>query len=158
MTYTPGTELRAASAMTRNVICLDPSDMLEDAAALMAEWHIRHLPVVQGGQLLGVVTDRDVLSHQHGAAGSRRIAPLPVREVMSPAPMTCRPSSTISYVAGLMIDHKIDCVPVTDVDGRLVGLVTTTDLLQLLRDRDDTEHLVIPFDFRLRARNGEVAA
>lgn len=142
--------MKAAGAMTRDVICIRPEDMLDDAYTLMTEWNIRHLPVVKDGLLAGILSDRDVLLHGTRRAGTVTIPRIEVASIMTTHPVTCRPSSSVSYVAGLMVEYKIDCVPVTDVEGRLVGLVTSTDLLQLLRDREDDAHKVLPFEFKLR--------
>lgn len=71
--------------------------------------------------------------------------------------MTCVASSTISHVAGLMVDNHLDAIPVVEGEGRLVGLVTSSDLIQLLRDHDQKEGKVIPFTFNLRQQEHAVA-
>lgn len=147
--------MRATAAMTRNVICIQPDDSLEDAYSLMKEWNIRHLPVLEETVLVGMLSDRDVLLHASkkeigGGLIEVHVPRVPVRQVMSRGLLTCRPTSSVAYVAGLMAEQKIDCVPVTDMDGRMIGLVTSTDLMQLLRDRDDVGGKVIPFEFNLR--------
>jgi len=141
----------ARTVMTREVICVQPQDTLEDAYSLMTEWQIRHLPVVEGGILLGVLSDRDVLARAQVNGAVVAVPAMAVSVAMTPQPLvTCRPTSSVGYVAGLMLDYKIDCVPVTDVEGLLVGLVTSSDLLQLLRDRDDEEHKILPFSYTVR--------
>ena len=62
--------------------------------------------------------------------------------------MTCFANASVSQVAKLMLDHKIDSIPIVSHSGSLTGLVTSTDLLGLLVDQDEAQ--VIPFDFRLR--------
>ncbi len=147
--------MKAAGAMTRQVICIKPTDPLNAAHALMNEWGIRHLPVLEHGRLVGILSDRDVLMRAaadpaHGPGGALRVPAVEVAQAMTTHPITCRPASSVSYVAGLMVEYKIDSVPVTDAEGRLVGLVTSTDLLQLLRDRGEEAHQIIPFEFHLR--------
>jgi CBS domain-containing protein len=74
---------------------------------------------------------------------------------MTPSPLTCEASTSVSDLAQRMIDEKIDALPVMS-GTRLVGLVTSTDLLQLLVDRE--EHRVLPFRFELRdIESGAVA-
>lgn len=142
--------MQAASAMTRNVISIGPGDTLEDAHALMTEWNIRHLPVVQENRLIGILSDRDVYLHGTRPDGVLRVAPIPVAEAMSANPVTCWAASSIAHVAGLMVKHKIDAVPVVDAEDTLVGLVTATDLLELLRDEETTRGVSLPFRFHLR--------
>lgn len=67
---------------------------------------------------------------------------------MTPAPVTCLPSTSVSQVAKLMLQHKIDSIPIVSYSGSLTGLVTSTDLLGLLTDLDEAR--MLPFDFRLR--------
>lgn len=149
--------MKVSSAMTREVICITPEDTLEDAYAIMTEWNIRHLPVVKEGRLVGLVSNRDVLAHMYQRDGATRAAALPVSDVMTTKLITCREDSTVGYVAGLMLDHQIGSVLVTDGLGHLRGLITTTDMLELLRERDDGgEHKVIPFQFSVREERRKV--
>ena len=67
---------------------------------------------------------------------------------MTPAPVSCLSNASVSQVAELMLEHKIDSIPIVNHSGALTGLVTSTDLLGLLVDRDEAQ--VLPFDFRLR--------
>ena len=67
---------------------------------------------------------------------------------MTPAPVTCLPNTAVRQVAQLMLQHKIDSIPIVSYSGALSGLVTSTDLLGLLVDLDEAQ--LLPFDFRLR--------
>lgn len=134
--------MRTAAAMTREVIVVFPELELSIAANVMKQHQIRHLPVVQAGRLVGILSDRDLLSREPIPAG------LLCGEAMTPAPVTCTSATPVGQVAGLMIEHKIDCVPVVDEGGKLIGLVTSTDLLALLVEHEGVRRL--PFDFRLR--------
>ncbi len=149
--------MQARSAMTRDVIFLGPTDTLCEAWLTMSTWHIRHLPVVASGRLVGILSDRDVLRHAVLRGGELDVPKLRVSEVMVREPMTCVASSTISHVAGLMVDNHLDAIPVVEGEGRLVGLVTSSDLIQLLRDHDQKEGKVIPFTFNLRQQEHAVA-
>jgi predicted transcriptional regulator len=75
---------------------------------------------------------------------------------MTPAPITCLPNTPVGQVAELMLAHKIDSVPVVDGGGVLVGLVTSSDLLALLVERDQAQ--VLPFAFRLRLTDSDAEA
>ena len=98
--------------------------------------HVRHMPVVQGGRLVGVVSERDLLraslSVLSGHPDSERRAFLHVVEiarVMSTPPIVIEPEATIDEAALIMAEKKIGCLPVLDHD-RLVGMVTETDVLR----------------------------
>jgi CBS domain-containing protein len=142
--------MKAADAMTRKVICIHPEDSLEDAHALMTEWTIRHLPVVDEGVVVGILSDRDVLRVMQVDGEVERVPALLAGDVMHRRPHHCVPTSSISYIAGLMVDHKIDALPVLDAEGRLVGLVTSSDLLELLREKEG-DHKVLPFRFEVHS-------
>jgi acetoin utilization protein AcuB len=119
--------------MTRDVVWVDPEFSLHDAAEIMKEWEIRHLPVMEAGKLVGILSDRDVLLRTTLADdGATRVAAVPVRAAMTPDPISCAPTSSISHVALTMVGKKIDSLPVVDDDGQLIGLITSSDLMDLL--------------------------
>jgi predicted transcriptional regulator len=88
---------------------------------------------------VGVLSDRDLLKHAPDASCG---------EAMTAAPVTCLSNATVSGVAQLMVEHKIDSIPIVNSSGSITGLVTSTDLLSLLIDHDQAN--ILPFDFRLR--------
>ncbi len=141
--------MRASQAMTRDVIWIQPSDPIDAAFDLMSKLSIRHLPVLDGVTLVGMLSDRDILLRAHELGDGRLdVPPTPAEQVMSQPVLTCPPTATIAEVAALMLRQKIDSVPIVLEDGELVGLVTSSDLLQLLLERGEEEPL--PFEFRLR--------
>ena len=135
--------------MTRHVIVVPPELALHDAWHIMTREHIRHLPVVRAGALIGMLSDRDILAR--GTLRKDGTLDVPtaiiVADAMTPTPIkTCDASTQVGEIARTMTDEKIDAIPV--VRGlRLVGLVTSTDLLYLLIQRDEARPL--PFDFRV---------
>ncbi len=130
--------MKAMNAMTRDVVCISEQDSLEVARDIMKEWEIRHLPVMRGKRLVGVLSNRDLLLYTEAEGfGTNQMSDRTVCEVMTNKPITCGPTDSISHIAGLMIENKIDCVPIVEANETgLLGLVTTTDLLELLRERD----------------------
>jgi len=142
--------MRASRTMTRDVIIVPPELTLATAWRLMTREHIRHLPVVRAGALIGMLSDRDVLARGTMAKdGTLQVEPhLVVGEAMTATPIeTCETSTDVSDLVRTMTSKKIDAIPV--VKGlRLVGLVTTTDLLSLLLD-DHGKPEPLPFEFRL---------
>ncbi|MBI5494261.1 MAG: CBS domain-containing protein [Deltaproteobacteria bacterium] len=142
--------MRAQSAMTRDVTCIAPADDLDAAWALMVRLAIRHLPVLDGETLVGILSDRDVLVHaQLDEEDALEVPAIPVSSAMTARPVTCTPEARVSEVAGLMLDHKIDCLPVVDEHGNMVGLITSSDLLELLRTREEAGDRALPFRWRV---------
>jgi len=141
---------KAESTMTREVVYVPPELSLVHAWSILQRWRIRHLPVVTGGILRGILSDRDVLLHATAAPdGSISVPEIPVALAMTPQPITCKPSTPVADVARTMIEHKIDSVIVVDDAGTLVGLVTATDLLALISVGPRS----LPYTFVLR--NGD---
>ena len=96
---------------------------------------VRHVPVVRGGKLVGVVSERDVLrlslSHLNTRGGEERRAFLQAVEIgraMSAPAIVIEPSASVEKAALSMAENKIGCLPVVEGDD-LVGLVTATDVL-----------------------------
>jgi CBS domain-containing protein len=130
--------------MTRDVLVVSPTVSVGIAARLMKRAHVRHLPVVEARKLVGILSDRDVVKH---------VADTTCGEAMTPAPVTCSQDASVGRVASLMLEHKIDSIPVVSVSGALIGLVTSTDLLGLLVDRAQAQ--VLPFEFKLRVADSD---
>ncbi len=143
--------MKVSTTMTRNVVCVAPNDSLRDAYNIMSEWTIRHLPVLVGNVLVGILSDRDVLLHaKRRSKGEIEVDDALVSEAMTTQPMTCSLSSDVASVAERMLENKIDSLPVTADDGTLIGLVTSSDLLQLLvEDVSPSRRLSLPFQWRV---------
>ena len=136
--------MNSTAIMTRDVVVVSPTVSVGAAGHLMNRLKIRHLPVIEDRRLVGILSDRDLLKHGSGVACA---------EAMTAAPVTCSPESSVGRVAQLMLEHKIDSIPIVGPSGTLTGLVTSTDLLGLLVDREEAR--VLPFQFRLRVARSE---
>lgn len=145
--------MRAKNAMTRRVVVVGPDTSVVKAWELMVTLRIRHLPVVREGLLLGILSDRDVLLHAQVKGEAIEPPAIPVAEVMSPFPFVCEPSTHVADIVRTMTEEKIDAMPVLDAEERLVGLVTSTDLLLLLVQYDEARPL--PFEWELEPRGVE---
>lgn len=122
------------------VISVGPNDSLRHVVHLMNEHHIRHVPVVENGQLVGIVTDRDVRLHcifledrYESADSFNEALDAPADGVMTRDVCVLRPDHTIDDAAALMISEKFGGAPVVEGDSKLVGIVTYIDLLSELR-------------------------
>jgi acetoin utilization protein AcuB len=129
--------MRAVDIMTKNVISVPPDLALPQAWATMQRLRVRHLPVIQRGRLVGLLSDRDVLLHAvHTPEGRIVVVHGVVGAVMTTAPRVCTPPTPVAALAQTMINHKIHALPVVDDEDeeQLVGIVTSTDLFWLLVD------------------------
>jgi acetoin utilization protein AcuB len=123
--------------MTPDVITVQPHAKITDAFELMQAHGIRHLPVVEGEELKGLVTDRDIrlaLIPSPLSTPEDRVFHLgaltQVHEIMSTDLITVAPNATIEEAAKLMARYKIGAVPVV-AQGKLVGILTETDILRV---------------------------
>lgn len=127
--------------MTTEVATLDYDAKLLDAALQMRSSGFRHLPVVKDGQLAGVISDRDVqraspsiFSDITPEEYNRLFETTPIAKVMAREPVTVDPDTPVREVVRLMHENKFGSLPVVDKESKLVGIVTTTDLLRVLND------------------------
>lgn len=112
--------------MTRDVVTVEPSTTIAEALDLARSHEIRHLPVVDGTRLVGVVTDRD-LRLALGADGSPGEAT--VTDIMTSPAVISPPDTPVEVAAQMLIENRIGCLPVVE-DEALVGILTESDLLR----------------------------
>jgi acetoin utilization protein AcuB len=117
--------------MTKDPLTVESKTTLADAQHLMREKHIRHLPVVDGGKLVGVVSDRDL----NFTESMHEVDPatVTVDASMSPEPFTVAPDTSLEKVADTMAKNKYGSVMVLEGD-KLVGVFTTVDGMRALAD------------------------
>ena len=115
--------------MTPDPVTVDAGTSVAAAAQLMRERNIRHLPVLEGGRLVGVLSERDV----HVARGLRslNLEKARVDMIMMAPPVVMTPDSPLSDVAAHMVDKRAGSVLVVH-EGRLVGIFTSQDALHAL--------------------------
>lgn len=127
-----------AKVMTPAPAIVEPKAALREVCRLMAERRIRHVPVVSDDGLVGIISDRDIqeaLPSPADPGGATEFAAAMDRitawEVMTEQVITVTPQTPLAEAAQLLARRKIGCVPVME-RGRLVGIVTETDMLQAL--------------------------
>jgi acetoin utilization protein AcuB len=126
--------LQVKDSMTRDVVVLSPQTTAAEALAVCRERRIRHLPVLEEGRLVGIVSDRDLRSATPAFGDTDRAAALEtirVSDVMAREVTTARPDDPIEVAANCMREEKIGCLPVVE-DDRLVGIITASDVMKAL--------------------------
>ena len=129
--------------MTENVYTLAPSDDLGTLHDLMDFRRVRHVPIVQEGELVGLVTSLELSRGTLGptedmpwSAEREQMRRRRVREIMSMEPDTIEPDSSLKEAAEMLLENKIGCLPV--VEGlRLVGILTEADFVKDFARRED---------------------
>lgn len=129
--------MKVHELMTPEPIVLMVDDSIDVAERFMEFAHVRHLPVVDGVHLVGLVTHRDLLRASVSAlAGvSRREEEglkmvIPIVEIMNKDVSTVGPTTDVKEAIELMTGHKYGCLPVVEDDNKLVGILTEADFLK----------------------------
>jgi CBS domain-containing protein len=123
--------------MTREVRCVAPNDSLQRAAKIMGELDVGSLPVWDGQNLIGMVTDRDITIR--GVAQGKQVDSAAVSEVMSTDVQWCFEDDQIDEVMEKMQDAQIRRVPVMDRQNRLIGMVSLGDLATKTRADEEVQ-------------------
>ena len=141
--------MKVKDVMAKDPISIDPDAPIGTALEVMRAKLVRHLPVVDEGRLIGIVTDRDLrqaafapaVEEYLSARGRRRIRQmgeslenLRVRDVMTWAVTTTHPESPLAHAALIMSESRVGSLPVVD-GGQLVGLLTEHDVLKAVGQR-----------------------
>jgi acetoin utilization protein AcuB len=128
--------VQLANAMTANPVTVSSRDTLAAAKRLMDAGGFRRLPVIDGGRLVGILTERDIRGYSGVLERTR------VNAAMRPEVITATPADSVESAARLMLKHKIGGLPVA-ADGKLAGIVTMTDIVKaFLRVLEATEHIM----------------
>lgn len=141
--------MRIEEIMTTKVFTVEQHDLIDRVFFLINYEKIRHLPVVEKGKVIGIVSDRDLYkalgpkSNSNAIEGSIKNSELHVvntrvQNIMRRGVITTTADAMVSEVAGIMAEHKIGAVPVINSNNKLVGIVSATDILRVF---SKLEHL-----------------
>jgi acetoin utilization protein AcuB len=126
--------------MKKDLVTVTKDERMTVAKKIMKEKSIRHLPVVDGKKLVGLLTNMDVRKAEASPATSLEIRELhylldklTVGEIMTRNVITIAPDVSVEEAAILLHDNKIGCLPVVE-DGNLVGIITENDVMEILID------------------------
>jgi CBS domain-containing membrane protein len=138
-----GKPTKASDIMKREVITVMEQDNLLSIEEGMERFGMRHLPVVDGDKLVGLVTHRDILRVTRSSLRSYRLdreidrrkqEETFVADVMTREVLTIDPDTPLKEAARIIVDNRIGCLPVIDAERRLLGILTEFDLVRLIAE------------------------
>ena len=125
--------------MTPEVLTVTPDTSLLKLGKLMRDNGVRRLPVLDNGRVVGIISDRDVRDASPSKATTLDmyemhylLAEIKAKDIMTPRPVTIKPTDTVEKAAMIMLDKKIGGLPVVDEKGALVGIISDQDVFKAL--------------------------
>jgi CBS domain-containing protein len=122
-------EILVSDVMHKGLIVVDSNESIENAARMMKENKIGSVIVMEKGKGIGILTERDIVRRVVSAGLSTKKK---VKEVMSTPLRTIKESDSIDKAISVMRKYKIKKLPVTDKKGRLIGIITETEIIHTL--------------------------
>jgi acetoin utilization protein AcuB len=152
--------------MSKNVISTTEDASMMRARKILKEKCVRRLPVVDAeNRLVGIVTERDIMKASPSAATTLDVyemtyllSEIKVKDIMVPNPSRIRPTDTVEKAALIMRNKKIGGLPVVDADGKVVGMITDTDIFRLLISITGIDQGGIHMCFKLSTSEGSLKA
>ena len=131
--------MNVRDCMKSPVFTVTPDTLIDNAMETMCEKHVRRLPVVENGKLVGLVTRKTIIEATPSPSTALtfwglhyQLSCMKVRDVMITDVIVVHPDDTIKEVLVTSEKHRIGTFPVVDANGNLVGILTNTDLLHIL--------------------------
>lgn len=136
--------MRVEDLMTSKVFTVEQHDLIDRVFFLIHYERVRHLPVVEKGKVIGIVSDRDLYKALGPKSNSNAIEtptakgavelhviPQKVQNIMRRGVLTVHPDTYASEAAAMMADNKVGALPVVNKEGKLVGILSATDILRV---------------------------
>jgi len=149
--------------MSRPVISVTPDTPINDALAMFRKEHIRRAPVMKGGKLVGIVSERDLLNASPSPVTTLSIwemnyliSKVTIKDVMSKKVITVDQDTPIEEAARIMADKKIGGVPVVS-GGNVVGIITETDLFKILLELMGARQKALRVTATIEDKPGQIA-
>jgi acetoin utilization protein AcuB len=136
------TQLLVKEIMTKETKSISPDMVLPEAHQTMITNNIRRLPVVKGDKLMGIVTLSDIQQASPSDATSLSVwemnyllAKLTIKKIMTSPVMSIGEDDLVNKAANMMLENKFGGIPVVNSAGRLIGMVTESDIFRLVAER-----------------------
>lgn len=142
--------------MKTEVHSVSPRQTVQDVVDLFEKQRIRHAPVLDGGKVVGVVTDRDLkdaLPSRFTVSPTETSYLKPVEEIMTGNPVIAHPMDSVEEIAMVFYEQQIGCLPIVS-GGKLVGFITETDLLYTFIELTGTHQPGSQIEIRVQDRSG----
>lgn len=135
------------SIMITKVVTARMDDTLRRVESLFHQHKLRHLPVIDEGVVVGIVSDRDLLSAISPYVGTlsedrrdRETMNHKVHQIMSRDPITIAPEMPVERAGSILLKHNVSCLPVVDDEMHVIGIVTKKDVLRALLAHEAEGH------------------
>ena len=149
--------------MNRNIITVDANESMLDAINLLKKHDVLMLPVMRNGELVGVVTDRDLKRASASDATTLEVhelmyilSKIKVKEIMSRPPVTVPFDYTLEETAEILLNNKISGVPVVDHGGQVLGTISQNELFRAVLSVTGLEKRGVQFAFQLEDSPGSI--
>jgi len=149
--------------MTKDVSTVDIDDSMKTAIKLMEDYNIRRIPVLKKDRLKGIVSYLDINRESASQANALAVSELnyliekiKVKDIMSANPKTISPHDTVEEAAVVMLEQKIGSLPVIDSNGKLIGIITESDIFKVLISMTGIKQGGIQFAFNLPDKSGSI--
>ncbi|RJP56851.1 MAG: CBS domain-containing protein [Deltaproteobacteria bacterium] len=149
--------------MSKDVITVDIDDSMKTAIKLMEDYNIRRIPVLKKDRLKGIVSYLDINRESASQANALAVSELnyliekiKVKDIMSANPKTISPHDTVEEAAVVMLEQKIGSLPVIDSNGKLIGIITESDIFKVLISMTGIKQGGIQFAFNLPDKSGSI--
>jgi len=149
--------------MNTDVITVDANESMLDAINLLKKHVILMLPVMRNGELVGIVTDRDLKRASASDATTLEVhellyilSKIKIKDIMSRPPITVPFDFTLEETAEVLLKNQISGAPVVDHDGQLVGTITQTDLFRAMLSVTGLKKRGVQFAFLLEDQPGSI--
>ncbi|MCJ7540470.1 MAG: CBS and ACT domain-containing protein [Desulfobacterales bacterium] len=147
--------------MSKEIVTVDVDDSMQNAIYILQEQNIKILPVMDGGNLVGIISDRDLKKASPSDATTLDmhellflISKIKVRNLMKKPVYTAKPDDTVEEAAALLLEKKISGLPVVDENNRLVGIITRSDIFRVLISLSGLGQKGIQFAIRIKDMPG----
>lgn len=147
--------------MSKEVITVEADDSMQNAIYILQEQNIKILPVTENGNIVGVITDRDLKKASPSDATTLDmhellflISKIKVRDLMKKPVYTVRPDHTVEEAAALLLEKKISGLPVVNENKGLVGIITRSDIFRVLISLSGLGKKGIQFAIRIKDMPG----